>query len=285
MDISKINPYIRVAMRSILRADKVIKRRIIYDYELIYIDDGEFIFNYNGVDHLCQTGDFIFIRPNIPHSFFGINRDLSQPHIHFDMTHLDDSPVVPVSFKDLPDLTDREKAMIRDDCFPTFPQTPLVKFSDKEYVLRLFYEIVDSEALYSLQQKANLILIIEQLIADNFQSNLKQIVSPYPIESQVKDYIDAGQGTSSRLDDIAKQFNYSKYYLDRRFHNKYGISIIAYRNQKRMQTARELLKNESVSAVCEKTGFSSIFVFSRAFKNCFGISPSDYKKRSEKELP
>lgn len=86
MDISKINPYIRIAMRSILRAGKVIKRRIIYDYELIYIDAGEFIFNYNGVDYLCQKGDFIFIRPNIPHSFSGIKRDLSQPHIHFDMT-------------------------------------------------------------------------------------------------------------------------------------------------------------------------------------------------------
>lgn len=278
MDISKINPYIRIAMRSILRAGKVIKRRIIYDYELIYIDAGEFIFNYNGVDYLCQKGDFIFIRPNIPHSFSGIKRDLSQPHIHFDMTHLTDSPAVPVSFKDFPDLTDREKAMIRDDFFIAFPQTPLVKFSNTEYVLRLFYEIVDSGALCSLQQKAKLILIIEQLIADNFQGSFEQIASQYPIENQIKDYIDAGQGISSNLDDIAKQFNYSKYYLDRRFQKKYGISIIAYRNEKRMQTARELLKNETVSAVCEKMGFSSIFVFSRAFKNCFGISPSDCKK-------
>lgn len=129
-----------------------------------------------------------------------------------------------------------------------------------------------------MQQKAKLILIIEQLIADNFQGSFEQIASQYPIENQIKDYIDAGQGISSNLDDIAKQFNYSKYYLDRRFQKKYGISIMAYRNEKRMQTARELLKNETVSAVCEKMGFSSIFVFSRAFKNCFGISPSDCKK-------
>ncbi len=277
MDISKINPYIRVAMRSVLHAKKEIKRRIIYDYELIYIDDGEFIFNYNDVDYLCQEGDFIFIRPNIPHSFSGINRDLSQPHIHFDITHLNDSPAVPVSFKDFPDLTERERAMIRNDFFKNFPQKPLVKFAGKEYVLRLFYQIVDSGAPCSLQQKAKLILIIEQLIADNFQGCFKQISSQYPIESQIKDYIDAGQGVFSNLDDIAKQFNYSKYYLDRRFQKKYGISIMAYRNQKRMHAAQELLKNETVSAVCEKMGFSSIFAFSRAFKNYFGYPPSDIK--------
>lgn len=277
-DISTINPYIRVAMHSVIPVSHEIKRRIIYDYELIYIDDGEFILNYNEMDYLCQKGDFIFIRPNIPHSFSCINRDLSQPHIHFDITHLKDSPFVPVSFKDFPDLNDREKAMIRDDFFECFPKTPFVKFSDNEYVLRLFYEIIDSGALCNLQQKAKLILIIEQLIADNFQDSFKQIAAQHPIERQIKDYIDAGQGISSKLEDIAKQFNYSKYYLGRRFQKKYGISIMAYRNQKRMQTARELLKNESVSQVCEKMGFSSIFVFSRAFKKHFGISPSDCKK-------
>ena len=42
-DISAINPYIRLAMHSVLPRHHVIKRRIIFDYELIYIADGAVI--------------------------------------------------------------------------------------------------------------------------------------------------------------------------------------------------------------------------------------------------
>lgn len=112
------------------------------------------------------------------------------------------------------------------------------------------------------------------LIADNFEGTFEKNDTTYPIESAVKDYIDAGQGMSLSLEDIAMQFDYSKYYLDRRFKDAYGISLIAYRNEKRMSLAKELLKEEAVSIVFEKMGFSSIYVFSRAFKNHFGIAPS-----------
>ena len=41
LDISSINPYIRVAMQSVLSKGKIIASRIIFDYELIYIEDGD----------------------------------------------------------------------------------------------------------------------------------------------------------------------------------------------------------------------------------------------------
>ncbi|MBP3435507.1 MAG: helix-turn-helix transcriptional regulator [Clostridia bacterium] len=66
--------------------------------------------------------------------------------------------------------------------------------------------------------------------------------------------------------------------MEHRFKNRYGISLIAYRNDKRMRSAKILLASQSVSDVSNELGFSSIYVFSRAFKNHFGISPSNYKK-------
>ena len=85
----------------------------------------------------------------------------------------------------------------------------------------------------------------------------------------------AGQGITFSLQDIAKQFNYSKYYLERRFKERYNISFISYRNNKRMMLAKTMLLNDSVSNVAEKLGFSSIYVFSRAFQNLFGYSPTN----------
>lgn len=277
LDISVINPYIRVAMHSVIPANHKIKRRIIFDYELIYIADGEFILNYNEIDYNCKKGQFIFLRPGVPHSFLGIKSDLVQPHIHFDITHIGNSPQVPVSFKDIDALTNKEVSWIREDLFSDYPKVPTVVFWDKEKALNLFYETIDGSASI-LTRKANLIQLIEMLMVDNFPNVLKQPYHAYCIEKQIKDYIDAGQGLTAKLEDISKQFNYSKYYLDRCFKERYGIGIMAYRNGKRMQTAKQLLKNHTVSAVSEKLGFSSIYVFSRAFKNYFGISPTQSSK-------
>jgi hypothetical protein len=41
IDRNTINPYIRVAMRSILPAGNQLKQRMIFDYELIYLEKGE----------------------------------------------------------------------------------------------------------------------------------------------------------------------------------------------------------------------------------------------------
>ncbi len=274
MDVSKVNPYIRVAMQGVLPEGCVINRRIIFDYELIYIEDGEFTFTYNDIAYPCKTGDFIFIRPCVPHSFRGITRDLLQPHIHFDMRYSEDSTRVPVSYKDFDAMTDDEKSMIRKDLFKEFPKTPFVRFEDTKLALSIFYEIIKNQAISPLMRKAKMLSLIDMLITDNFSTTYEKNDIPYPIENAVKDYLDAGQGMSLDLEDIAKQFDYSKYYLDRRFKDTYGISLIAYRNEKRMQLAKELLIEKSVSDVSETLGFSSIYVFSRAFKNHYGVAPT-----------
>ena len=281
LDNSIINPYIRVAMQSILKKGTVIATRIIFDYELIYIADGKFVLNYNGKDYPCHKGQFLLLCPGISHSFSNISTNLSQPHIHFDITYLPDSKQVPVCFKDLEDLTDEEKKKIRGNIFEDYPQSPLVTFSDTETALHLFNKIVTQPKPSSLAQKGLLIELLDMLIADNFpglfEENRNSLNS---IEKLVKDYLDAGQGASSSLEDIARQFNYSKYHLTRRFKKRYGISLILYRNNRRMQLAKTLLLTETVSAVSEKLGYSSIYVFSRAFKNHFDVSPTDFKMKS-----
>jgi len=279
IDDSIINPYIRVAMQSVLRKGTKIAQRIIFDYELVYIADGEFILNYNETDYRCTKGQFILLRPGISHSFSVTDTNLSQPHIHFDITHMSDSRQVPVCFKDLNDLGTGERKHIREDIFQKYPQTPFVVFSDHQAALEIFYTIVNQPKTSSLSQKGMLIRLIDILIKDNFPEVFgNSSESVYSVEEQVKDYLDADQGLTSNLDDIAKQFNYSKCHLEHRFKDRYGISLIAYRNNKRMQLAKKMLQTKSVSNVADKLGFSSIYVFSRAFKNHFGFSPSNCKE-------
>ena len=278
MDAFFINPYIRIATRSLLSPGAELKKRIIFDYELIYIEEGTLHLIYDGKEYSCQKGQFVFLRPGIAHAFRKIDTPLSQPHIHFDMAYQSDSEEVPVSFKDESHLTEREKQYIRRDIFYAFPQKPLVYFTNREETVSVFHAITNAADQSILAKKALLIQLIEQLIADNFPDFFKKKEEPYAVEQQVKDFIDAQQAWTVSLDDLEKQFNYNKFYLEKRFRNTYGMSLIHYRNHKRLQTAKELLKTESVTAVSDKLGYSSVFVFSRAFKRYFGFPPSQATK-------
>ena len=279
IDIHTVNPYIRVALRSVLKKGSIIKRRIIFDYELIYIEDGGMIFSYDNVTYPCEKGQFILIRPGIPHSFDCREQALRQPHIHFDMIYTADSKKTPISFKDLPAMSPAEKALIRPDLFGDFPRTPFVFFENTEHALALFYRIIDCVcAGQALEAKGLLTTLLAALIRDNFASCLNQKEPTWGIARQLKDFIDATHGVGIDLDALEKQFSYSKFHLERQFQREYGVSLIAYVNKKKMHLAQELLTEKSVSQVAEAVGFSSIYAFSRAFKNRFGIPPSEYQK-------
>lgn len=273
-NINEINPYIRVAIPSVLSSGTEINKRVIFDYELIYIESGEVVLNYNECDYKCVAGQFLLIRPGISHSFTNINADLSQPHIHFDMIYSSKSAQTPISFKDITEFNQRELSLLQTDLFEQYPTIPFVEFSDKQKALTLFYSVINNSLMNGLTQKAELLQIIDMMICYNFVNYFINEKYQNDIADQLKEYIDAGQGISSQLDDLEKQFSYSKYYLERQFKKRWGISLMAYRNNKRMALAEKLLQTENVSVVSEKLGFSSIYAFSRAFKQHFDICPS-----------
>ena len=274
MNVHEVNPYIRLAMHSVLQPHINIKRRIIFDYELIYVESGEFDLFYHDRVYRVTAGNFIFIRPGISHEFILGDVAVSQPHIHFDITYSPDSEDVPVSFKDLEKLSDSERRMIRPDLFFNYPKEPFVRFNDKDTFFDLFYSIL-SHSTGSLSKKGKLTELLGILVSDNFQGMIESGETP-SIAKQIKCYIDAGQGLTLSLDDFSLFFSYSKFHLDKSFKKAFGTGLIEYRNAKRMEFARKLLGHLSVSEVSERIGYSSIYAFSRAYKNHFGCSPRNH---------
>lgn len=274
MHLSLINPYIRVSMRSILSSGHDIARRVIYDYELIYLERGEFTLIYDGITYSCRAGDVIFIRPNIAHSFHIDRGDISQPHIHFDITYRPQSEGIPVSFKDIDDMTETEKRWIHKDYFAAEPRSPIINVKNKEAFLNLFYRIIAKETDL-IMKKAFMTQLISFIISDNFP-DISEKRECSCVENQLKDYIDAGNGLAMSLDDFAKLFFHSKFYLDKKFKKVFGVGIVQYRNKKRMLQANELLEKHSVTEVAEMLGYQSIYSFSRAYKAHYGSSPSKH---------
>ena len=286
MNISEINPYIRLAIHSELPAPFLIKRRIIFDYELLYIEGGEMILTYDDIEYLCKKGDILLLCPGVPHSFNVPQITLIQPHIHFDMTYDPQSEQVYINYKDYPEMTNDERSMIRENIFFNQHATPFLKISNRAAFLKTFYEIIDSGTPANpriLSRKAKMLTLIETILAENTTVDLNRTVNNPEIAFNVRSFIHSNYHQKITLDVLEQHFGYSKYYIEKVFKSTYGISVINYRNRKRMEAALHLLKKHTVSETANLLGYSSIYAFSKAFSAHYKMSPTKYAQKSEEE--
>lgn len=79
---------------------------------------------------------------------------------------------------------------------------------------------------------------------------------------------------------IAEALTMSRMQLHRKLKALTGKTVGVLIKNQRMQLAKKLLKDPAmrVSDVCFEVGYTDNSAFTRAFKNEFGVSPSDYKK-------
>jgi AraC-like DNA-binding protein len=278
MKISEINPYIRYARPSVLSERGNLAKRIIYDYEIIRIEKGSITLCYNGKTYECNAGATLLICPNVEHSFTVGKYGVSQPHIHFDITYKDNSERIPISFKSKDNMTSLELSWIDKNVFSKYGDNPILKVENKAKFDELFYRIISPDNKDDeLTKKALLTQLIALVIKENFPDFYTDNRQELYIAKQIKEHIDAGSGLKMGLDDFAKFFSYSKFYLEKVFKKEEGESIISYRNKKRMTEAKKLLKTYSVSQVSEILGYQSLYAFSRAYKLFYGRSPNKDK--------
>ena len=97
----------------------------------------------------------------------------------------------------------------------------------------------------------------------------------------IANYIDTNLTEINDVSSLSEVFNYNYSYLSRCFKKCMQISISQYFNDKKMNMAKKLLQtsNLSVSEIASKLNYSTIYVFSRSFKNKFGFSPKEFKNK------
>jgi len=79
---------------------------------------------------------------------------------------------------------------------------------------------------------------------------------------------------------LAARCGLSESTLRRRFMAEYGMSPIRYLTKRRLTLSRELLKGEcSLKEIAARCGFPSPLLFTQAFKNGFGETPSACRKK------
>lgn len=95
------------------------------------------------------------------------------------------------------------------------------------------------------------------------------------------DYIEANLEKMLTLEELAAVANFSKFHFSRIFHAMTGETPFQFILRLRIEKAAYLImanKNENITEIAYKCGFSDISVFSRNFKNHFNIPASRYRR-------
>jgi AraC-like DNA-binding protein len=146
-------------------------------------------------------------------------------------------------------------------------------FSVSEGAARLFE--VENSASSACRVAANLFLLYEKLFESDMGGDYVR---------RVRNSLRATYMHSVSIASLARQIGLDRRYLTRIFHERTGESIQNCLIRIRMEAAKEyLLRGYGVGETAERCGYSDPFLFSKMFKRRVGISPREWKKRSEEQ--
>lgn len=113
------------------------------------------------------------------------------------------------------------------------------------------------------------------------KSNTSTDVKISDLIFNAKDYIDNHINLDLSLSAIAEKLYISPTYLSKMFKEEVGINFNSYVTEKKLELAKKLLltTNESLNDIISKTGFNSANYFIKKFKERYGDSPVNYKRR------
>jgi AraC family transcriptional regulator len=99
---------------------------------------------------------------------------------------------------------------------------------------------------------------------------------------RVFDYIDKHLGDALTVEILSQVANFSRFHFHRQFTDYAGISVLRYVQLMRLKRSSYRLafnKLEKITDIALDAGFENPESFSRAFKNTFGQTPSEFRRQ------
>lgn len=288
MSIPEIAPYIRRAWFDTLDANGYIPRRVIYDYELLYIKEGKCTIRIEDRVYHPEPGDFFLLRPKITHAIdVSADTPLIQPHIHFDLFRQADSEEVPICMEPLEKIPAENLRFFRPDVLADCitPMPDYLRVSDSKYAERMMSDIIYLHAnkvsiLDAMKEQALFIQLLHYILYEMSLLSHRRAGGMADTAQRVKTFLDHNTHRALALDEIADKCYISKCYMVTAFKNTYGLSPCKYHQRQRMNEAKYMLMltNLSVTEVASSLGFDTLRSFSALFTHLEGMTPTEYRK-------
>lgn len=280
--MNQLSPYVRRAWNH--RAlEMKLKARIIFDYELLYLEKGQLTIRITDTTHTLRAGDIVLFKPGVEHEFISSEGECWMPHIHFDAMYEDNFEEVSINYKNAGECTDQEKALIRQDVLGEVLQFPdVIRIHNHSDVLKTLQKLVYAyerrDLEFAILQKSLVLRLIYLLAKGLEASSAAGLSAHHKSLDTVATYIMEHFDQTLHLDELSKMATLSVFHFSRIFKQKYGLTPHQFQMRYRIEKAKELLMYSplTITSIAEKVGYGSVFAFSKAFKQIEGVSPRKF---------
>ncbi len=250
--------------------------RILGDFELIYIIDGESTISIDNIEYKCSKGNMVLIPPFTKNKIFA-NKE--NPHHNY-WVHFDVNPFYRHD--------DFIKGLVGKNNFVV--NTGIVDELISLY-LNLKVELEGKKPGYKVITSAILnqivVTVIRNLAAENldyiqgFNFGKMRHSREKVIVDRSIEFIRENIKSNCNLADLSKHLKFSEAYLYKCFAKVLKNSPAQTMNLVKVKYAEQLIKttNLTLKEIAEEVGFSTPFYLSAVFKKFYGQSPREYKRR------
>ncbi|MBQ8510483.1 MAG: AraC family transcriptional regulator [Clostridia bacterium] len=253
-------------------------------YEFVYIDKGFSLHSYNGKSSVLTSGDLFAIFPGDVHSY----NSAYHTDLYNCLFYLEDIPGLREEILRLPGI-DWDRTHVEDDCLPII-RVPLNERRDLVALLeRIKWERNNKAIGWELNIKGlliNFLITYSRLLTAARTSHPDENVH----ESDGRGYcgyiystlrfVEENYSRDISIKDIADYTGLSADYLSKQFKAVISMTPTEYVRKFRVAKSMDMLKSTdmSIADIAAATGFGSISLFSRVFKQNIGVSPAAFRK-------
>ncbi|MFD0868983.1 AraC family transcriptional regulator [Paenibacillus residui] len=249
-------------------------------WEFLYMDKGEAEITAGKHTLHLRQGDLVFYTPNEIHSLKGNGHSAPNIMIVCFECH---SPAMNY-FKDKCfHLGDRERAILS-----SLLHEGRLAF-DRSYGNKSALLVKRSPAEFGSEQMVKIYLewlLIQLFRNDNLLSREPRLSTgakektEASIANSVMRYMENHLSGNPTLEEICRHAHVGATRLKLLFKKETGYTLSEYQNKLKIDKAKQYIREETMNytQIAEKLGYSSVHYFSRHFKKCTGMSPSEYDK-------
>ena len=249
-------------------------------WEMVYVDRGDVISNYDGVGHTLFEGQVVFHPPFSSHSHIS-NKLVSNSILVVSFTS--ESDVLNDLQRKIFSVTNASRrflSLFLEEC-----QKSLGDITNSSGgIPKPFSDTCDNIGASHLLECYFLAFLYSVIRSESYETIEKSDASRSIISASfaelLKSYLYDNVYRALTLEDLCKKFNLSQSNLCKKWKEYSDMGVIEYFLSLKIEEAKRLIRqNENnITQIAEMLGYSTIHHFSHSFKKITGMSPSEYKK-------
>lgn len=259
-------------------------RRVIYDHQLVLVREGTFRIDVADETYVCDAGTFLIIPPIQweTSSNSGTSRG-QRCWCHFDWVYRGSWGKTPIMsyFPALPRSEFARKAPSFVDPRILYGAIPSPRLAFDLFE-RLLQRQIFGDAHEQLASRSILLELLLHLLDQGERRVVRErsVQLAEAVRQQLKVAVNSGRSMEP-IQRILERMRYSAEHLSRIFHAEYGISPMKYVQALRIDQAKLLLQDTSlsISEIAYRVGMNDAGYFSRLFRKVAGLSPSEFRER------